>query len=222
MARQKKRPRPAKAKLDTIVYDYVVEQIEMGVLLERQHLTEAAIAQDLGISRTPVRQAFNDLTAAGYLENITNVGVRVKRKPLDAKGFQERSEFLEKLLSYYLFTLENKEIPFENQTLEKIIQTMQRELTAKNNAFEQSSVEYFSALLAYIENDYMKKAILKSVREIFLCESRTAQILQSSRRMIVQHLITLSDYLAAGDYRHARREMRILFNQMKLDVIEKS
>lgn len=222
MERQKIQQRPSKEKLDSLVYDYIVEQIKSGVLLERQHLTESAIARTLGISRTPVRKAFRDLTAAGYLENIANVGVRVKRKPLDAKGFQERSEFLEKLLSYYLFTLENKEIQFENQSLEKIIQKMQLELPLKNSDFEKSCVQYFTALITYIENDYMKTAILKSIREIFLCESRTAMILQNSRRMIYEHLIALSDYLAENDYRYARREIRILFNQMKLDVIEKS
>lgn len=212
----------ATKKLDAVVYDYIVEQIETGTLIEQQRLTEAAIARELGISRTPVRKAFRDLTAAGYLENIANVGVHVKRQPVDVKGFQERSEFLEKLFGYYLFSIESREIQFEPQTLEEVLQKMQPELAEPDTQFEQLSVEYFKAMLVYLANDYMKTAILKSVREIFLCEGQTAQILRASRRKLYEHLLTLTDYLAADDYRMARREMRILLNQMKLDMIEKS
>lgn len=214
----KKKPRD----LSQAVYDYMVEQINSGELIEQQRVTEYMMVKRLGVSRTPVRKAFRALAEDGYLENIENVGVHVKRQSFDVKGFQERAEFLEKLFAYYLFELERKEVRFDESQLEIVIQRMQEQLSENNRAFEESCVTYFRYLLAEISNHYMKTAMMKTVQELFLRDKSFRRILQKSRRKMYESLIALSDQLAVNNYPMARREIRILLNQMKLDVIEKS
>src|SRR5690625_2175200 len=102
-----------KKKLDQVVYEYIVDGIENGDILEREHITEQYIADQLEISRTPVRKAFERLVTEEYLENIANVGVRVKSQKLTSLGFQNRMDFFERLANHYLFDLEKKEIIFE-------------------------------------------------------------------------------------------------------------
>ncbi len=215
---KEKKPRD----LSQAVYDYMVEQIKSGELIEQQRITEYMIVKRLGVSRTPVRKAFRALAEDGYLENIENVGVHVKRQSFDKRGFQERAEFLEKLFAYYLFELERKEVRFDESQLEVVIQTMQNQLTENSKSFEESCVAYFRYLLEEISNSYMKTAMIKALQELFLKNDHFQRILKNSRRKIYESLITLSDQLAVDNYPMARREIRILLNQMKLDVIEKS
>lgn len=211
-----------KKKLDQEVYEYIVEQIKTGKLLERQRITEQEMVKDLRVSRTPVRKAFEALTQDGYLEDIENIGVHVKVKTVDTKGFQDRANFLEKLLNYYLFDIEKKEITFDKEELELILQRMKEEINQTEPLFERITILYFNELLKYIPNDYMKEAILKSLRELLLTEGLIAEILRKSRAMIHKQLMSLTKDLAESNYSLARREIRILLNQMKLDVIEKS
>ncbi|MDN6161163.1 MAG: GntR family transcriptional regulator [Atopostipes sp.] len=212
----------AKKNLDQKVYDTIVKRIEKGELVERQRITEAALKKDLGISRTPIRKALRALAEDDYLENIPNVGVHVKAMTLDVQGVEERANFLELLVNYYLYNLEKEEYEFDGAGLEKRIQTMHEEIQERDQAFEQSVFLYFQELLTALENNYMRGAILKAIRELFLIEGPLQEILQKNRRPLYEHLIHLADYLAADNYGHARREIRILFNQVKLDVIEKS
>ena len=222
MQEMRRNQRNRRKDLSRIVYDYVVEQIKLGELIEQQRLTEYQISKELGVSRTPVRRAFRSLAADGYLENIENVGVHVKRQTLDARGFQERAEFLEKLLAYYLFELERNEFRFDEAALEEIIQDMQGQLAEKTDAFEKSCVRYFYDLVEANSNSYMKEAMIKTVRELFLNHQALGNILQDGRYATYEHLIALSDQLAQSNYPLARREIRILLNQLTLDIIEKS
>lgn len=43
------------------------------------HLSEEALAKEIGISRTPVREALNRLGTQGFLEHIPNLGTFVKK-----------------------------------------------------------------------------------------------------------------------------------------------
>lgn len=212
----------ARKNLDQKVYDEIVKRIEKGELIERQRITESALQKELGISRTPIRKALRALAEDDYLENVPNVGVHVKVKTLDVQGVQDRVNFLEPLINYYLYHLEKKEYIFDDAGLEKIIQKMHEEIQESGRTFEISVFLYFKELLRELENNYMREAILKAIRELFLTESSFQKIIQKSRRHLYESLIHLADYLAADDYGHARREVRILFNQVKLDVIEKS
>ena len=99
-----------KKKLDQVVYEYIVGRIEIGDLLVREHITEQYVANTLDISRTPVRKAFTRLVDEGYLEDIANVGVRVKQQDITTADFQEQLDLFERLINFYLFDLEKKVI----------------------------------------------------------------------------------------------------------------
>lgn len=62
-------PRPA--------YDALRARIASGALLPGAWLREVALAQELGLSRTPVREALRTLAAEGLVELVHNRGARV-------------------------------------------------------------------------------------------------------------------------------------------------
>lgn len=60
------------------VYRAIKRSIRDGGYLPGESLREQQVAESLGVSRTPVREAFRRLSAEGWLEARPNYGVRVK------------------------------------------------------------------------------------------------------------------------------------------------
>lgn len=59
------------------VYEYLRTQILEHSLKPSERLVEAQIAKDLGISRTPIREALHLLEKDGFVESIPRVGYKV-------------------------------------------------------------------------------------------------------------------------------------------------
>lgn len=209
-----------KKKLDQLVYETIVNRIEHGELLEREHITEQNIANELEISRTPVRKAFDRLVEDEYLENIPNVGVRVKTQKLASSDFQDRLNFFERLVNHYLFDLEKSEIEFDETSLQNIVDEMKDALLYSEDLFEKAEYLFWAELLRYDTNRYTQKILLRTMKECLATNSYIYDILQQSRSLKVDHYEQLTAYLREEEYARARREIRILLNQLKLNVIE--
>jgi DNA-binding GntR family transcriptional regulator len=64
-------------------YAYITQEIEAGRLAAGQFIREELIAEQVKVSRTPVREALRILAAEGWLEIRKNQGVRVNVWRLD-------------------------------------------------------------------------------------------------------------------------------------------
>jgi DNA-binding GntR family transcriptional regulator len=69
------RPRPIRKQ----VYEHLRNQILNRTIAPSSRLVEAQIAKELGISRTPVREALHLLEKDRFVESIPRVGYRVKQ-----------------------------------------------------------------------------------------------------------------------------------------------
>src|SRR5262245_432277 len=68
--------------LATVIQEKIERMILEGELVAGQHLNELALAQSLGVSRSPVREACRKLEQAGLVEIINNRGMFVRRVDL--------------------------------------------------------------------------------------------------------------------------------------------
>ena len=209
-----------KKKLDQVVYEYIVGRIEIGDLLVREHITEQYVANTLDISRTPVRKAFTRLVDEGYLEDIANVGVRVKQQDITTADFQEQLDLFERLINFYLFDLEKKEIEFAVDKLTIQIERLKAAEAGQEIDFIKEELIFWEEVLKHNQNSYSKKILLKTLKDSICITGTIGEILEKSRPAIVKNLEQLVTYLAVGNYAYARREIRILLNQLKLNVIE--
>ena len=73
----------SRASLRDQVRDILMEQILTGQLKPGDRLKEMHIANSLGVSQAPVREAIRYLEALGFLEHVPNAGTRVKTFSID-------------------------------------------------------------------------------------------------------------------------------------------
>lgn len=66
-----------KKSLKQKAYDYILGKITSGEFQPGRRLGEVSMAQEIGISPTPLREAFRQLTAEGILEHRPNSGIIV-------------------------------------------------------------------------------------------------------------------------------------------------
>ena len=80
-------PRLVRVSLADQVRDFLTLEIAQGRLAPGAPVRELEIAQQLGTSQTPVREAFRQLIAVGLLESRLHVGTRVR--DLDERDLEE-------------------------------------------------------------------------------------------------------------------------------------
>lgn len=61
-----------------MVYNFISEQVTLGNLKRTDHITEQYLADNLGISRTPIREALPLLASDSILEREPRKGYRIK------------------------------------------------------------------------------------------------------------------------------------------------
>src|SRR5690554_6177336 len=109
---------PSNAKIFTTIQEQVYNRIKQNILSETYpqgyHLQEKELAAELGVSRSPVREALKSLSAEGLTESVPHKGVIVKI--LTEKEICEIYE-LRAILEYA--ALENTIKVMNNEAIEK-------------------------------------------------------------------------------------------------------
>lgn len=209
-----------KNHLEQKVYDYIVEKISNREILPQQHIKELDISRKLEISRTPIRSAFKRLEEDDYIKIIPYKGAQILKPKIDSQAFQERVNFLELLTTYHLQRLEIAEVDYQVAQLKALYNDLVDLQYADDLSFEKLEISLWQEVLANSKNTYIKAAVLQTFREIFLESQPLTGILKSSRKNKLKHYDQLIGYLDDNNYTHARRELRILFNQLNLNVIQ--
>lgn len=202
-------------------YEYMKEKIEQSEWLAGQPIKEQDISQELGMSRTPVRQAFVQLEEENYIEHLDNKGVVVAPKKISKKDFQEAVEFFELMSLHYLQEIERKEIDYATSDLEEALQRMQeKKETGEGSDFLKAELEFWNEFLTYAGNDYNVSLMMQTLHTVFEQKGYIQDVIHSSQPEKIVHLSQLVIYLENNDYPYARRELRILFNQMIMNIFQ--
>lgn len=202
-------------------YEYMKKKIEQSEWLAGQPIKEQDISQELGMSRTPVRQAFVQLEEENYIEHLDNKGVVVAPKKISKKDFQEAVEFFELMSLHYLQEIERKEIDYATSDLEEALQRMQeKKETGEGSDFLKAELEFWNEFLTYAGNDYNVSLMMQTLHTVFEQKGYIQDVIHSSQTEKIVHLSQLVIYLENNDYPYARRELRILFNQMIMNIFQ--
>lgn len=151
-----------------IAYDYLKKRILSGEYEPGTALMTNALAPEIGVSRTPIRDALRQLEADGLVIIQTRVGARVKN--MDLKEFREMCDLRLALESHAAGLaarqrtaddLHEIKIALEamQRLTEKIINTPKDAKLLQNLVRE--DVRFHLAIMTAAKNDLMKKEILR-------------------------------------------------------------
>lgn len=207
-------------KVEEKAYDFIKNQITTSQWLEGRQIKELEIADVLEVSRTPIRNAFLRLEEEGFVSILPNKGVFVAQTTIDLKGLKDRLYYLETLFQHVLYSMERAETDLSRGSFSTLTEQMRKTIQLKSEEFEQLENLFWKAVLEHHDNMYMNQSILHTLHSIYGAEGHARNILNQSRQVKLSHYQNISDLLGENNYVYARREVRILLNQLLINLIQ--
>lgn len=207
-------------KIENKAYTFLKDQITKQIWPEGMQIKELVVAEELGISRTPIRRALKRLAEEKLVYFKPNKGVYVNRQTLGLKEQKERIYYLEAILQHILYSLQLDEVEVSETPMKDYLNSMDVHHLDKTDAFEKSEIEFWRAILSYHSNNYTNQTVMKTLTGLYEKSEPAASILEKSRPIKLTHYANLVDYISESNYTYARREVRILLNQLLINLIQ--
>lgn len=157
-------------------YGYIRDKLLLGEIPTGQRLSDAEIARELGISRTPVREAIIHLEAQGLVEQQPGVGPLIK--VLNRRELEELFELREVLECGAAVVAAQRITEAEVAGLEKVLAEYEAVVGRIRNADAAKSADPSSCrLTAVLDMTFHLKVIEATKNRYFLRMVRDAQLL---------------------------------------------
>lgn len=151
-----------------VAYDYIRRRILDGTYAAGAPLTASVLAEEIGVSRTPVREALRQLEAEGLVAIRPHFGASVRT--LDFKDFKEMCGMRLALESYAAAYAASNWSDSDIQEIGLALASMRRitqeiladgETESRRNEMIQEDIRFHIAILAGARNELIKKSILQ-------------------------------------------------------------
>ena len=118
-------PSPVKERsLRSRAYEHIHRKILAGELAPGHQVSEASLAKEIGISRTPVREAINQLQSEGLVLQVPRYGTVVRRP--ERQDIEELYELREGLESFAAGLAARRVTPTDLAALDRFLGEMRR------------------------------------------------------------------------------------------------
>lgn len=208
--------------LTTRAYDSLRAAIEDAELAAGEPLYEVHLAERLGMSRTPVREALQLLARDGFLEQLPSRGFVIPRRSLDdLREFFELRETLEATATRYAAL---RATPEEIAQMGRLCERYARE--ANWEKWNRIGTDFHNAIIEAARNSRLK-AILVSLNSQILMSRRSATGGDPKRRKqaVADHNAIYEAVKARSDRRaeelaaaHVRRAYEVTLAASKSNV----
>ncbi len=190
------------SSLTSVVQQELERRIVQGELAPGDKLLEAALAEQLGVSRGPVREAFRMLEEAGLVRQEKNRGVFVRHIPLDeALEIFDLRAMMDEAVGRQLA---NTITPEQLRQLRGMVDVMERAVKAGDaDQYHRLNLEFHDTLVAVAGNRKLCEMYRRLINELSLfrrmnlADSRQLPVSASEHRAIVK-TIASGDADAAG------------------------
>lgn len=197
--------RPLVTNANDAAASIIRRAIIRGELLPGERLKEAEIARELGISRTPVREAMLVLQAEGLLDLAPSRGATVRPYDLDELLLlYDLRQLLEGYAARYAAT---RITPQQLRELEESCERMEALEFGDVVAHNEENIFFHSHVLDVVGSDRLRH-IVRSLLEIPLPYKRGYWSGEENKEHSVRYHRRIVEALKAGDPEAAERAMR--------------
>ncbi len=199
------------------VYEYLREQILNGTIKSGDRLVETDLAERIGTSRTPVREALHTLEREGLIESLHRVGYRVR--PISAAEVTELCEIrlaLEEVALRWALSKDAKGLA--GRLRENLTRCEQRLDAGDFKAFVEMDAQ-FHDLISKVADSSRLMEMTGSIRR-YMLRYRIQSIYTEDnvRRAIAGHRAVLQA-IEDGDEPAAQRALRAHIKQSRKDIL---
>jgi len=199
------------------IYDFLREQLLSGEIQPHQHLIEAKIAQDLGTSRTPVREALHSLELEGLIESIPRVGYVVK--PISEQEVEEICEIraaIEGVAARWAM----------DKSTQKLIEDLKKNISISEEKAAQGDPKAFVELDAQFHEIIARLSGSKRLQELgqtlrrhmLRYRMQSIYLIDNVLRAIQGHK-TILEAIEKGDLEGVNRAIKCHLEQSKKDIL---
>ncbi len=191
--------------LTTLVRRELERMIESGELKAGDRLNENALAQRIGVSRGPIREACRGLEQSGLVTVVVNRGVFVRE--IGNQEAQELYDIRARLMGLAGHTLAPKVTKAQIGALREMVARMADAVAADDlNRYYPVNLRFHSTIMDYAGNDRLSALYASIEREMHLFRRKT---LDMPGRMVISNAehARIVDALEAKDQIRAEREM---------------
>lgn len=212
----------AKLSLEKKAYQEIRQQIINVDYLPGTLLSENELAEQLNMSRTPIRAAVSLLESEGFLESIRGRGVFVKEI-----SFREFNEMFEVLMSMVLFALDTASKRGLAFDLELLQSHLNRQIKAAeegdHSSYYESSLLFVETILLAVNNRNMLQ-ILEQIKGKYLFKMVSYRKMNpqslSKPRQASRANSRIYEALKSGDIKEAKEVIyelsKIVYEQMNI------
>lgn len=190
----------SKLSLSEVAYEHIKDMILEGKIAPGEILNEGKLADELGMSRTPIREALRTLSSENWLEIKNGVGVFLK--PLSTRDMEDLFE-VRCLLEVHaaktaFWEITKEEINDFEQRFRKVLKDYEEGSTWNLIDFSNLDWEFHALLVERCQNLYIK-SIMKSINaNIKRYQRLSFESLNNLKESTLQHL-NLLDLLRKRD-----------------------
>lgn len=188
------------------VYEHLRAAIEAGDLEPGTFLDQNRISAELGISRTPLRDALIQLDLEGFVEVLPRRGVRVRRLTLD--DVRHLYEIIGALEGAALLSARSAVMPEDTDRMERLNQQMAAALDgAEFDRYYALNLAFHGVFLSWSDNAELRRTVRVCRQRLYDFPRERAFVPEWERRSIDEHA-SLLELLRAGDLRAAADFLR--------------
>lgn len=171
-------------------YNQIKDAICQGSVAPGDILSENQIAQQLGMSRTPVREALRALASEGFVEIRNGIGAYVK--PLSSKDMEDLYEvrcLLEmQAIKTSIYRISNDEIDDLTRRFQAIYDACEQGDSPAQGEFSELDWELHSLLVDRCTNNYIKEIVAGNNSNLRRYQSLSVNALGDVHESARQHL----------------------------------
>lgn len=197
---------PKYVSLRAQVYDYLREELLTGRLRAGRRVNLDAMAESLGVSRTPLREALILLGAEGFVSVLPRSGIVINS--LSLKDIKELYGIVGALEGAALFAARPALSPASVEDMGRLNATMSAALDRGDwEGFYRLNLEFHGVFLAYSDNASLVRQIDLAKRRLYEFPKRKGLLSEWERASIEEHR-RIVDFLRSGDFRAAAEYLR--------------
>ena len=186
--------KPSRESLSQRAYRQIKDALCTGEIVPGDILSENQLAQDLGMSRTPIREALRALASENWLEIKNGIGAYVK--PLSSKDIEDLYEIrclLEvQAAKTAVYHISQEEITALEQRFQALLDNNAEGTAPNPQEFSQLDWELHELIVERCTNNYLKAIMRNNNSNIKRYQLLSFEARNDIRDSALQHLNILS------------------------------